>query len=248
MRIACLAAGLCTRLHPHTRDIHKLMMPAGDGLLIDLQLQSFATAGATRISYVVGHGGHQIQKYLESYDLDVEIDFIWNDKFDKRNLDWSAYLALSSCEGDQLYWEGDVIAAPAIVNTLMNSPAELCLAYDPQPLSSKPDTQVIMDNGRVSSLLFDEHFKGIFQFSIGSVGEFICGLKLSNAARQFVVEELENCPFEGDMQLYKIFDKAFKYFHCEAIPCDGQPWVEIDTWSDYLRAKALAGDIIKGRN
>ena len=244
MRITCLAAGLCTRLRPHTENIHKLMLPLENELLVDVQIHSFSNGGASRISYVVGHGADGLENHIRKHRYPIEIELIKNDHFATRNLDWSAYLALSCHDGEVLYWEGDIIAAPELVSMLLNCDADMCLAYDPQPRSEKPDTQVIMENGRVSSLLFDEHPSARREMAVGAAGEFVCALKLSDVARRFVVSELERCFFTGQMQLYRIFDEAFTKFHCTALSTAGLPWIEIDTWSDFLRAKTVASDIL----
>lgn len=239
MYIACLMAGKGSRLSPLTKTDHKAMLKVGRLRIIDAQLRTFSLAGFDTFSFVIGHGGVRLAKYLLTRYSEMEILVINNDAFEVKNLDWSAYLALSSRPGDAIYYEGDVIVSPEILRQLATNKGEVCVVLDPTLRSSKVDTKVIMSGNRVRSLRLAEHGDLAAEKSSRSEGEFVCAVKLSDRARLHVIRCLEDGPHVGPMRLYGIFNDLFKRFPTFAVDTAGRPWVEIDDEVDLLRAKTV---------
>lgn len=244
MRVAVLAAGVSSRLFPHTADRHKLMMPVGERWLLDFQVRMFVAAGVDTLTYVLGHGATSLSKGLKQHDGAATIRTLFNSHYRTHNLDRSALLALSAAEGPVLYWEGDTFADPAIVRDLIDPEIveEVVIAYDPASTSTRPDTFVVLDKGGAISLRFTEHAAPTVDPPLGSVGEFICAVRFGDASRRYVVERLRCASHLGSMQLYSILEDVFQRFPTKAIPSGGAAWVEVDNWDDYLRAtKILLG-------
>src|SRR5271165_714232 len=180
MYIAGLMAGTSSRLLPLTKADHKAMLIVGKRHIIDVQMKTFALAGIDSFSFVVGHGGRRLADHLLKHYSTMAMSIINNNHFADRNLDWSAYLALSSRSGDVLYYEGDIIASPDIIRQLVTHPGDVCIAMDPVAQSTSVDTRVIAKNGRACELLFAEHDNLNISGESSSGGEFVCLVKLSN--------------------------------------------------------------------
>jgi len=240
MYVACLMAGVSSRLLPLTRDDHKALLNLGSQHIIDVQMKIFSLAALGTFSFVVGHGGRRLTDHLRANYSALPLSIINNEHFASRNLDWSAYLALSSRQDDVLYYEGDIIAEPSILRDVAMHPGDVCIAMDPKGQSARIDTRVIADKDRVRELVFSEH-GDLAKIDSGTTeGEFLCLVKLSNRAREYVVDRLERASYEGPMQLYEILNDLFRRVPSFVVSTDGRPWVEIDNREDLLRA----GDVV----
>jgi choline kinase len=245
MHLVCLMAGVSSRLGPLTRDCHKACLPLQQRRMLDYQLDSFQAAGIDSLSFVLGHGAALLAGLLFVRLAQQCFRLCHNPHYRSRNLDWSAYLALTSQNGPLIYYEGDLLVPPSLLRELQQHPAEICLALDSRSRNPCVDTLVLAQQGRVSQLLFVEHGAASAARAEGAVGELICCLKLGERARQFVVAELARQSFVGAMQLYQIFGRAFACFNTAFIDASGRAWVEVDNPRDLERASALADAILE---
>lgn len=240
MHLACLMAGVSNRLMPLTATRHKATLPLNGRRMLDYQLDTFRAAGITSTTFVLGHGAAEVAALLHAGYGDTRFNVRNNPHYKSRNLDWSAYLALSAEDGAAMYYEGDLIVPPTLMRQLKDSAAEICVAVDANSRSEVVDTLVLAPGGKVRELLFVEHGSAQGRAGDGSVGEFICMVKLGPRARQFVVEQLALQSFEGPMTLYRIFERAFARFDTAFVDAAGRPWVEVDNARDLARAATLA--------
>jgi choline kinase len=245
MYIACLMAGKSSRLLPRTKTDHKAMLKLGDLRVIDAQLQTFALAGIDTFSFVIGHGGIRLANHLLTKYSTLAISVINNNYFTARNLDWSAYLALSSRPGDVIYYEGDLIASPSIIRQVATHRGDVCVAMDPRGQSEKIDARVVGENDRVVELRLSEHGNLVERDATQSEGEFVCLVKLSDRARRYVIHSLERESYGGPMRLYGIFNDLFRHYPSFLVSTAGRPWVEIDNKTDLLRATQTVHRILR---
>jgi choline kinase len=243
MYVACLMAGESSRLLPLTTVDHKALLRVGNLRVIDIQMKIFALAGLNTFSFVVGHGGSRIANHLLTNYPRLALSIINNNHYALRNLDWSAYLALSSRPGDVIYYEGDIIASPGIIRQVGMHTGDVCVAMDPTGQSARVDTRVIGDEGRAYQLVFSEHGDLAKASGSSSEGEFLCLAKLSNRAREYVVGRLEKESYDGPMRLYQIFNDLFRHYPSFLVSTAGRPWVEIDNKADLLRARDIVNQI-----
>jgi len=216
--------------------------------MIDLQMRTFALAGLSAFSFVVGHGGSRIANHLLANYSALDLSIINNNYYALRNLDWSAYLALSSRPGDVIYYEGDIIASPGIIREVAMHPGDVCVAMDPTGQSARIDTRVIGDEDRAKELVFSEHGDLAKASGGSSEGEFVCLVKLSNRAREHVVGRLEKESYDGPMRLYQIFNDLFQHYPSFLVSTAGRPWVEIDNKDDLLRARDIVNQIFSAQS
>ncbi len=243
MYVACLMAGTSSRLLPLTESQHKAMLIAGGLRIIDIQMKTFALAGIGTFSFVIGHGGHQIASHLFTHYPKLPLLIVNNNYYASRNLDWSAYLALSSRAGDVIYYEGDIILSPGILKDVTTHEGDVCIVMDPAGQSTKIDTRVIAQGDRARELMFSEHGHLPKGDARNADGEFVCVAKLSDHARKYVLNRLEKEPYVGPMKLYQVFNELFQHYPSFIISTDGRPWIEIDNSDDLLRAHAVVRQI-----
>lgn len=232
-------AGTSSRLLPLTKVDHKALLRVGSLRMIDVQMKTFALAGLNTFSFVIGHGGSRIANHLLTNYCALALSIINNNCYASRNLDWSAYLALSSRSDDVVYYEGDIIASPGIIREVAMHPGDVCVAMDPTGQSARIDTRVIGDEDRATKLVFSEHGDLAKASAGSSEGEFVCLVKLSNRAREYVVGHLEKESYDGPMRLYQIFNDLFRHYPSFLVSTAGRPWVEIDNKDDLLRARDI---------
>lgn len=245
MRLVCLMAGVSSRLYPLTEKRHKACLPVGERRMIDYQLDAFVKAGIDDRTFVLGHGAEELVQILMASQPNRRFGVCYNPEYARRNLDWSAFCALSQSPGPVLYYEGDLLVPPSLLQDMASNPAEICIALDSVSQNPAMDTLVLAPGGKISRLLFIEHGTAKRQKGDGALGEFICLVKLGEAARQYVVAELAKQPFQGAMQLYTIFERAFERFTTSWVDAAGRPWVEVDNATDLDRAALLAGEIAR---
>jgi L-glutamine-phosphate cytidylyltransferase len=245
MYVAALMAGSSSRLLPLTKANHKALLRVGTRPIIDIQMRIFALAGIQTFSFVVGHGGRRLADHLLRHYSATEMSIINNPYYAERNLDWSAYLALSSRADDVIYYEGDIIVSPELISRVSMHKGDICVAMDSMPKSARVDTKVRGDRGRARELVFSEH--GDLSISTdGSEGEFICMVKLSNRARAHVLARLRKGTYTGPMTLYRIFSGLFRHYPSYIVNAAGTPWVEIDNKQDLLRARNVVKQLLNG--
>jgi choline kinase len=243
MRIAIPMAGLSSRLLPLTEKCHKSMLPLGSRRVLDFQLDIFCSAGIKEATFVLGHGAAEVASVLFNSTHDIAFTIKYNNYFNIRNLDWSAFLALTAQQGDVLYFEGDLLVPPSLIRELMVNPSDVCIALDSAQPSTHMDTLVVIEQGMVKQLVFAEHGCLDKHSTDGGAGEFICMIKLSDRARRFVVEELQELSFIENMQFYEIFNRLLDRYGASFIDVNGRPWVEIDNLQDLERATKNAESI-----
>lgn len=244
MYVACLMAGTSSRLLPLTKADHKAMLRAGKLHIIDAQMKTFALAGINTFSFVVGHGGRRLATHLLNHYSATALTIVNNNHFADRNLDWSAYLALSSRPGEAMYYEGDIIASPDMIRQVAMHTADVCVAMDPTSQSPRVDTMVVESEGGTRELVFSEHGNLPMSIGHGSQGEFVCLVKLSNRAREYVLGRLQEGSYTGPMKLYQIFNDLLARYPSFIVSTAGRPWVEIDNKDDLLRARHVVKQIL----
>lgn len=220
MRLACLMAGTGHRLLPLTRSQHSACLMLGERRMIDYQLKTFDRAGIGHKTFVLGHGAQECARILFESMPYSHFVVLNNPLHHSLNIDWSAWLALSQQDEPVLYYEGNQLISSSLLQEVKNHPAEICVAIDT----------------RCARTLKNQ--------TIDLPGEFISLVKMSAAARLYVVEQLAAQPFEGEIQLYKIFSRAFAQFTFASVDAAGRPWVRIDNPQQLRRASDLAQEIV----
>lgn len=243
MRVISLVAGVSSRMWPLTLDRHKSQLEVAGRPLIKWQLDAFAAAGVTEVTFVTGHHGEQIRALGDRHG-DVRLSYVDNPKYNTRNINYSLYLAREAAGSEPfIYFEGDLFLAPETIRRLIAAPAQNCIVVDPDPKSAMVDTLVVGQGERVERLWFADHQdlrSALSQPGVNAIGELVCIFKFSAEAGRFLFESLSRSDFEGRTTLYDVISRSFEAYETRYVTVENDPWVEIDTAQDLERARALA--------
>lgn len=241
MKVLLLAAGVGSRLGNLTTNVHKSLLEINESQsILDYQFNSMTGSCLSDVNIVVGHCAKSLELKCESYSDSHNITFIDNNCYSSKNIDWSVYLGLESIDEDLIYVEGDMVLHSEIFSMLKSSTADICLIVDQNPKSQNVDT-VVRKLSDTHSLLIDVKEHGYHSDSSiqDSIGEFVCAIKISNRARQLLLEKMTGFRFDGAIQFYSAInevlpDVTFCYHDCQEFE-----WAEVDNLKDLDRAKEL---------
>ena len=235
MRVICLSAGRSSRLMPLTAQIHKSALRVAGWPILDWQMHSFWLAGIRDVVVVAGHGSDETRRLLGAWKNRMAIDIVQNDEFDRRNLDYSLFSASQYLEGNVLYFEGDLLLPPLLLEALADSTSEITIAASGSSKSERVDA-IVRRVGNTIHLECSEH--GSLDVH-GSEGEFICAFKLAGGSAEKLRHKLALSTFAGQIRLYQYLSELMTEFRTNILNTAAQPWIEIDNLADLQRATAV---------
>ncbi len=248
MRAIIAAAGMGTRLRPHTELVPKCMLPVRGRPILDWVLEALNKAGIESVAVVRGHGKDFLKRPgLEYYE---------NCRFAKTNMLYSLFCAELAMEEGFVFSYSDILYGTTLVKKLLEGPGEVKVICDRAWLARY--------EGRMAHPLEEAeliHAPGGEVLRIGKAvvgrdearGEFI-GLAhfTSEGARQFreLYHELD-ARFDGrpgqPFQEAKSFKKAYmtdifqemadRGFSVKTVDVESG-WIEVDTEEDLAFADA----------
>jgi choline kinase len=104
-----LAAGTGKRLQPLTDSIPKCLIEVGGISILERLIDNLCGNGFKRLVIVVGFLGHRIQRFVNEYAGDLEIELITNPLFQTTNNIYSLWLARKNIQESFLLVESDLI-------------------------------------------------------------------------------------------------------------------------------------------
>ncbi|MDG5766254.1 NTP transferase domain-containing protein [Balneolales bacterium ANBcel1] len=125
------AAGQGKRLHPHTINRPKCLIDAGDKPLLAHTIEALEKNGYERLILITGHCHRQVDAFLEQYNTTLDVQTVYNDRYDTTNNIYSVWLAGSLIRDAFLLLESDLIFDAGAIAT-MNRPNRIALdRYNP---------------------------------------------------------------------------------------------------------------------
>ncbi len=231
MQAIILAAGKGSRLGKETDAKPKCLVTVDDKSILDHQLALFESVGIQDIIIVVGFKKEIIRQHLALYDH-LNFTFIENNHFEQTNTAFSLNLALKNCRDDFILINGDVVCDQAVLERLMHSPHDNCLAIE-RKITGDEEVKVSLENTRISAI-------GKQLEPEQSYGEFIGAAKFSQQAVSFFTQSLEEiCSSEdGKMAYFEAgLEKMLSIVHLTAVDITDLPSIEIDFPEDLTRAR-----------
>lgn len=131
MQAIILAAGMGKRLKELTKDNTKCMVKVNGVTLIDRMLHQLERLNLSRIILVVGYEGQKLIDYVETLNIRVTINYIFNPIYDKTNNIYSLSLAKEYlCKEDTLLFESDLIFEDSVLDLLISDPRDTLALVD----------------------------------------------------------------------------------------------------------------------
>ena len=124
MQAIFLAAGMGRRLKELTSNATKCMVEVNGQTMIERSLHNLESLKCVdKIIFVIGYEGDKLREYVDSLGIDIPIEYIRNDIYDKTNNIYSLYLAKDKLmEDDTLLLESDLVYEEAVIRKLVENP------------------------------------------------------------------------------------------------------------------------------
>jgi len=239
-----IAAGLGSRLRPHTDSVPKCMLDFGGKTLLERQMEAYQSCGISDISVVRG--------YLKEKISYPGITYFDNQDYKANNILNSLFCAETKIIGPTICGYSDILFDKEIVMSLLTSPHDFSIVVDTDWRSyyegrtkhpPEEAEKVIFDSDGVVRKIG----KGI-DGGPNLDGEFIGMLKLNAEGAQafkHCFHEARKTFWNKPFQKAAVFEKAYitdmiqemvdngAKIHCTLIQ---KGWKEIDTVEDYNKA------------
>jgi choline kinase len=240
MKVIILAAGMGTRLMPHTSDRPKCMVFLGGKSILSYQLQVLKNHGLNDITIVTGH---KQEKLIAPGAARVS-----NDDFATTNMAYSLFCArdVLSQEQEVLVAYADIIYSDSVLDSLLAATSHICVTVDLKwqdywckrfgdPLSDA-ETLMLDANGRILEL-------GQKPQSLDGIqGQYIGLMKFSVEGVAILKKCYDQAVIEGTLG-GKAVEKAYMTdllqnvinsgYAIQSVPIHGQ-WIEIDSKQDLI--------------
>ncbi len=233
MKVIILNAGKGGRLGALTEERPKCLVDVGGRPILDYQLDALRLAGVTELVMVVGYREEAVRAHLARYP-EFSVTFIGNPDYANTNTAYSLWLARHEMTSDFLYFNGDVLFHPQLVERLVTAPAENALAVEHKRCGDE-EVKVILDGSRITAI-----GKEVDQNS--SFGEFIGIARFSGRVGPLFRKTLEEV-IERRKLLKNYFETAVDLMLDQApftsVDITDLPCIEIDFPEDLERARTV---------
>jgi len=239
IKTVILAAGMARRLQPLTNKTPKCLLKTGSRTLLDRTLDSIRKAGLQNIVIVTGFESQQIEQHTTAFHSDLNVEFIYNERFAETNNIYSLWLTKDSLTGHQLLLlDSDILFHHQILRKLLDENQNSCLALRESGNLSDEEIKITVDQAgfvkAISKVVSP-------QMAVGeSLGIELFGTEdtrtLFESLHRFVTEKGRVNDFY-EIAFEEVISNGMKI---KPIPVDGLPCMEIDTAADLEAALPLA--------
>ncbi len=225
---------------PLTEERPKCMLTVAGQTLLERQVQTLLTAAIDELFIITGFNSALVEEHVnDRFRADRErINIVFNPFYDVSDNLASCWMARHAMTGDFLLLNGDTLFEPALLNTVLNSPAApITLTVDYKDSYDNDDMRVELRDSMVISVgktLPDEH----------TMAESIGLLYFRGAGPALFREQLDrHMRQENGLRLWflSVVDTLAKQSLVRACSIAGQRWCEIDFKKDLENAELLLG-------
>ena len=238
-----LAAGKGERLAEESGGLPKCLLEFGNQSLLQRHIETLCNNGIRDIYIVVGYQRQQIETCLPQLaeKFAVNISTVINESFAQGSmlsLHCGLRDGLPAWSGQQLLlMDADVLYAPQLMQTLLQSTHENCLLLDKDFIPGDEPVKVCIRGNRIvefgkkvaTNLLFDWQGESVGFFRLGSTAVY----RLQGLCEEYIDNDELSAPYE----------KAIRDLICHTETPFGWeesaqlPWIEIDFPADMQRAQ-----------
>ena len=234
-----LVAGFEPNLSPYSDEMHQCMFNLGEKTVLESLLDKLSNKGIEEVVLLVGHKKETIKEKIKNKYKNIKIKYIENKDYLTTKTAYSLYLASNELKDDFLLIDGDMIVEEDFIGDLIKDKRKNLLAVDFSNTQKENIAVVKLVNQKVTGVgkdikkLDDKYFArflGISKFS----ADFAKKLK----------EKVQN--YAKNNEFNKIYENAVSELcadnKIEVFNSRKYNWFEIDTISEFEKAKKIYGD------
>jgi HAD superfamily hydrolase (TIGR01450 family) len=231
-RAGILAAGVGSRLGGLTADKPKCLVRVSGKPILQHQLQAFADAGVTDVTIVGGYRSSDIGDWLKA-NPQFQARLLTNDEYEFTNNMYSALMLRPYLEGHPfILCNGDVVFGAEIVDRVASEAGDAIAvdvgSFDEESMKVTTDGEGRIDRISKEIPSDEAHGRSLDLYRFGPAS----GTHLFDECERMITSGLKNQWTEVAIQ--NCFDRGL--IRPRVVDSRDEPWVEIDTEADLLRA------------
>lgn len=240
MQAIILSAGRGSRLLPLTTDLPKCLLPVGLTSVLNMQLDTLFQQGIEKVTVVTGFNDHLVKEEIRARSKGPKVKTLYNPFYQVADNLASCWMARKAMKSDFLLINGDTLFSPALLETVLSTPAkDIAVTIDQKTRYDGDDMKVTLEGARLTAI-------GKTLLPQQTQGESIGMLRFMGEGPQIFRNELK--------RLMKIEDGTKSWFlsaidglakagqRIDTINIKGSTWAELDTPEDYEICRRLFGN------
>lgn len=237
MKAVILAAGIASRLRPLTDTMPKCLLQIGQRCLLARTFDALIENGISEFVVVTGYRHEQIEDFLKKNYAQVNIVFIYNERYETTNNIYSLWLTRPYTDGkDTLLLDSDILFAPDVVKAVLGNPSPDALALNRHELGEEEIKIIVDAAGKVKEI------SKVCSIS-EAIGESVGIEKMSGAYTRALFSELQTM-IEGEGLDNVFYERAFERLIPQGFSfCIEDTTslfsIELDTVEDFRQAEKL---------
>ncbi|MEO8446381.1 MAG: phosphocholine cytidylyltransferase family protein [bacterium] len=240
MQAIILAAGAARRLRPLTDSTPKCLLNIGGKSLLQRTIENVLDNGIDDFIFVTGYRENMILDFINDKFPDLKRTFITNSDFENNNNSFSLWMTKDFIKEDIILLDSDILFDGKIIDKLLNTRNENCLAVNFTKELDEEQIKVIIDpenkvtdiGKHISIPLSAGESIGIEKFSSYFMKDLFVILN-----RKIVKENNVNEFYEASFQ--EVIDNGDPRNSIYAVDVAEFTCTEIDTVQDYENAQKI---------
>lgn len=155
MKALILNSGIGSRMEDLTSTHPKCMTEiSGNETILSRQLRLIKAAGITEVIITTGYMAETLMDYCNALNLELDIQFVYSEKYETTNYIYSMYLAKDKLNDDIILMHGDLVFDfDVLVRMLENDNS--CMKVSSSLDLPEKDFKAVVDNHRVKKVAID---------------------------------------------------------------------------------------------
>jgi L-glutamine-phosphate cytidylyltransferase len=226
MNAIILAAGLGSRLLPHTESRPKCLLKIGGHTILEYQITALRQCGITDIVVVLGYHGDKIRSHL-----DVPVSFVENAEYASTGSSFSLWLARDFLRDGFVYVNSDLLFHPTMLRVLLDAPEPDAIVIDRAVHLTGDMQKAEMDGTRILAMSKSMPAER-------AAAEVVGPAKFSSEGARTLIEHLDALVAAGERTrwAYEAFAEVARRRPFVGVDNPGCFWAEVDTPADLIEA------------